>query len=391
MFVLLLLNSKFTIACYIERVINIIYLKEIFKVFKKLLIPTVAATILLGACGSKTETKEAVNLNDIKVEDLAKQAKKEGQVNSLGMPDTWANWKETWADLEKKYGIKHKDTDMSSAEELAKFESEKKNATGDIGDVGVAFGPLAVEKDLVTGYKTSYFDEIPDWAKDKDGKWVIGYTGTMAFMTDKKAVKNAPKTWEDIKNGDYKVTIGDVEKANQAQFAVLAAAYAFGGDEKNLQPGIDFFKKLAKEGRLVTTDPEVASIEKGEHEVMLLWDFNALNYRDQIDKKRFEVTIPEDKSVMSGYATVINKNAKHPYSAALAREFILSDEGQDNLAKGYARPIRKKAKISDEAKKKLLPDSMYKNVSPVKDSKAWDKALKELPQKWQEEVSSLIK
>lgn len=360
---------------------------------KKLLVPTIAATVLLGACGGNTssDSTEQLDLNNVKIADLEKKAKEEGQVNSLGMPDTWANWKETWADINKEYGIKHKDTDMSSAEELAKFESEKKNATGDIGDVGIAFGPLAVEKDLVVGYKTSYFDEIPDWAKDKDGKWIIGYTGTMSFMTDKNSVKDTPKTWEDIKDGDYKVSIGDVEKANQAQFAVLAAAYAFGGDEKNLQPGIDFFKKLAEEGRLTTTDPDIASIEKGEHQVMLLWDFNALNYRDQIDKKRFDVTIPSDKSVMSGYATVINKNAKNPYAAALTREFILSDEGQDNLAKGYARPIREKAKISDEAKKKLLPDSMYQNVTPVKDSKAWDAALKELPQKWQEEVTSSIK
>lgn len=361
--------------------------------FKKILIPAMAATLLLGACGNggKSDSKESVDLNKIKLEDLTKKAKEEGKINSLGMPDDWANWKETWEDIDKKYGLKHKNTDSPSAEQLAKFESEKKNASGDIGDVGIAFGPLAVEKDLLTSYKTSYFDEIPDWAKDKEGKWMLGYTGTMAFMTDKKAVKDAPKTWEDIKKGKYKVTVGDVEKANQAQFAVLAAAYAFGGDEKILQPGIDFFKQLAKEGRLVTTNPLVGSIEKGEHEVMLVWDFNGLNYRDKIDKDRFEVTIPEDKSVVSGYTTVINKYAKNPHAAALTREFILSDEGQDNLAKGYARPIRKKAKISDEAKKKLLPESMYKNVTPVKDSDAWNKALKELPKKWQEDVISIIK
>ena len=35
------------------------------------------------------------------------------------MPDSWANWKDTWADLEKIYGLKHMDTDMSSAQEIA--------------------------------------------------------------------------------------------------------------------------------------------------------------------------------------------------------------------------------------------------------------------------------
>ncbi|MCD8914646.1 ABC transporter substrate-binding protein [Staphylococcus sp. IVB6181] len=357
---------------------------------KRLVTVSMSAAILLAACGNDSSNK-SVDLNKEGEKTVVEKAKKEGQVNSLGMPDTWANWKETWSDIDKKYGIKHKDTDMSSAEELAKFESEKKNASGDIGDVGIAFGPLAKEKGLTLSYKTKYFDEIPDWAKDKDGNWIVSYTGTMAFVTDKESVKDAPKTWKDLEKGKYKVSIGDVEKANQAQFAVLAAAYAFGGDEKNLQPGIDFFKKLAKEGRLVTTDPNVASLGKGEHQVALLWDFNGLNYRDQIDKKRFDVIIPQDVSVMSGYTSVINKNAKNPHAAAVAREFILSDEGQDNLAKGYARPIRKNAKISEEAKAKLLPDSMYKNVKTIKDNEAWNKALKELPKKWQSEIMPLIK
>jgi hypothetical protein len=43
------------------------------------------------------------------------------------MPDSWANWKDTWFDLGKLYGLKHMDTDMSSAQEIAKFAAEKSN------------------------------------------------------------------------------------------------------------------------------------------------------------------------------------------------------------------------------------------------------------------------
>jgi len=53
-------------------------------------------------------------------------------------------------------------------------------------------------------------------------------------LTDKNNVKNAPTSWEDLKNGDYTVSIGDALTANQAQFAILAAAMAFGGDESNI-------------------------------------------------------------------------------------------------------------------------------------------------------------
>ena len=56
------------------------------------------------------------------------------------------------------------------------------------------------------------------------------------------------------------------------------------GDEKNLNPAYDFFAKIAKQGRLSMVDPVVANLEKGEVEVGMLWDFNALNYRDQIDR-----------------------------------------------------------------------------------------------------------
>ncbi|MED4204906.1 ABC transporter substrate-binding protein [Neobacillus mesonae] len=342
---------------------------------------------LFAGCSSttKTESKE-VDTTNLSLEEITKKAKEEGKLNSVGMPDQWANWKQTWDDLKSKYNIDHTDTDMSSAEELAKFESEKENASADIGDVGINFGPLAKEKGLTLPYKTSYWDEVPDWAKDDEGHWMVGYTGTIAFITDKTKVKNPPKSWKDLENGDFKVTTGDVLKASQGQFAVLAAAYAFGGDEANIQPGIDFFEKLAKKGRLVTTDPKVTTLEKGEEDVALIWDFNGLGYRDKIDTNRFDVTIPEEVSVMSGYASVINKYAKHPHAAMLAREYIFSDEGQANLARGYARPIRENVKLPEDAKAKLLPDEMYKNVRPVKDMKAWEQTIPKLLELWESKV-----
>ncbi|HHY2378552.1 TPA: ABC transporter substrate-binding protein, partial [Campylobacter jejuni] len=119
-----------------------------------------------------------------------------------------------------------------------------------------------------------------------------------------------------------------------------AANYALSGDEKDLSPALAFFNTLAKQRRLVNNDVSIANLEKGEVEAGLVWDFNGLGYRDKVGKDRYEVLIPADGSVISGYTTIINKYAKHPNAAKLAREFILSDKGQINLAKGYARPIR---------------------------------------------------
>lgn len=353
---------------------------------------------LLAACSKPaTETTEktestannevAVAEEQMTVEQIVEKAKAEGEVNSVGMPDTWANWKDTWADLNQKYGLKHQDTDMSSAQEIAKFEAEKDNATADIGDVGITFAPIAVEKGVTQPYKPTTWAEIPGWAKDTDGHWALAYTGTIAFLVDKQKVKDIPKSWADLKTSQYKVTIGDVGKASQAVNAVLATNFALGGDEKDLTPALEYFAEIAKQGRLSSVDPTVANIEKGEVEVAVIWDFNALNYANSIDSARFEVLIPSDGSIISGYSTIINKYAKHPNAAKLAREYIFSDEGQINLAKGLARPIRiEHITLPEELKNTMLPIEQYAKARPVKDNAAWKETSAALPMKWQEMV-----
>ncbi|AMF93156.1 extracellular solute-binding protein [Vibrio fluvialis] len=343
-------------------------------------------TLLTSATLIATTLAMPALAKDGDIQSLIDAAKKEGAVYSVGMPGSWANWKDTWNDLNTHYGLNHQDTDMSSAQEIAKFEAEKKNATADIGDVGFAFARVAVKKGVTQPYKPTTWSDIPNWAKDKDGHWALAYTGTIAFITNNNLVKQAPTSWADLLNGQYKVTVGDVGVAAQANNAVLAAAFANGGDESNLKPALDFFSKLAKKGRLSFTDPSLANLEKGEVEVAIMWDFNALNYRDQIDRSRFTVTIPQDGSVISGYTTIINKYAKNPNAAKLAREYIFSDQGQINLAQGYARPIRSNIELPESIKAKLLSNDQYQNVHPVTDFNAWEKSARKLPRQWQENV-----
>ena len=318
---------------------------------------------------------------------LVNAAKKEGEVNSVGMPDSWANWIQTWKDLKTKYNINHIDTDMSSDQELITFESQKRNATADIGDVGLDFAKLAKKKKIILAYKPTTWDQIPEWAKDKDGYWCLSYTGTIAFIINKKLVKNPPKSFHDLLKGKYRISIGDVGQGNSSNMAVLAAAYAMGGDETNIKPALKLFANIASQGRLAPNSVSLASLESGEVEVGIEWDFNALNYRDKINKNIFEVVIPSDGSVTSGYSTVINKYSKHPNAAKLAREYILSDQGQINLANGFARPIRADhIKLPSNVREKLLPSSEYRAVHTIKDYEKWGEIQKKLASLWQEKV-----
>ena len=252
---------------------------------------------------------------------------------------------------------------------------------------------MAEEEGVTLKYKTSYWDEIPDWAKDDDGDWIVGYYGTIAIITNNNLVENAPTSFADLLEGDYKVTIGDVSAAAQSQHAILATAYAMGGDMDNLQPAYDFWSTLAQQGRLDVGETSVARIESGEIEVCLLWDYNALGYRDNAVSNNpnasFTVCIPSDGSVQSGYATIINNNAPNPAAACLAREYILSDEGQINLAKGYATPIRD-VELPEEVQAMRIDASQYgDNVHSI-DYDKWTDACQDIITYWQENIIPTI-
>ncbi len=360
------------------------------KIIIFVLIMTMAIPFL-GGCAKKVKSNDDLDLSSMALEDIIAKAKEEGEVHSVGMPDTWANWGGTWADLEEKYGITHSDVDVSSAEELAIFENEKSSPTKDIGDVGISFGPVAKEKGLTLPYKTSYWDEIPDWAKDDEGHWMVGYTGTIVFLSNKKYVANPPKSWEDLLAGDYKISIGDVSRGTRSQLGVLAAALAYGGSEEDIMPGINFFKQIAEQGRLDLGEDNTTRLEKGEIQCSITYDFNASEFSDIIDTFEFEIHVPKEATVSSGYASIINRYAPHPHAAALAREYIFSDEGQINLAQGYARPIRTSVELPEDVKEKLVPEEEYVNVYTIKDYDAWEKTASEIGVLWQEHVLSNAK
>lgn len=345
----------------------------------------------LPGCGTKKAASNGkLDLNTKSLSDITAGAKKEGKVISVGMPDSWANWGLTWQGLKADYGIDHSDTDMSSAEELNMFLTEKNSATKDIGDVGFGFTNNAISQDVVQGYKTTYWDKVPSWAKGKDGKWMIAYTGVTTFIFNNK-FGTAPKSWADVRNGNYKLTIGDVVGGATGQANVLATAYAFGGSIDNLEPAFTFWKEMAKAGRIDKGDILLNRIQAGEVQCGVTWSYNALTYRDKTPNYNFTVFVPSDGSVLSGYASVINKYAPHPYSAALAREYIFSDKGQTNLAKAGAIPTRTDFKVPQSVQDATIPSSEYKNAHPITDIDKYTTVCKTISTRWQNEIIPLMK
>lgn len=363
------------------------------KFVSTLLVLGVMSTCLLSACGSKPAS-ESVDLTSVSLDTIEEKAKEEGTISSVGMPDDWANWKGSWESISNTYGLAHDDTDMTSAEELSMFDGEKDSPTKDIGDVGQAFGPTAIDMDVVQPYKASTWDSIPDWAKDPDGNWTISYLGTMGALVNKNNVSETIDSWEALKNSSAKITLGDVLRGASSQMAVLSCAYAMGGDAENLDPAFDYFKELASEGRIDVGDGSIERLNRGEIDVLATWDYLTLQYRDIVAENNpdlnMECHIMQDGAVQSGYCLVINKYAPHPYSAALTVEYLLSDEGQIERAEGYARPIREDVTLPDDLKAKMISDDEYTNTIPLADNDTVTKACTEIASRWEEEIIPLI-
>ena len=350
---------------------------------KKLVCLFLAAVMMLTVFSALAE-----DLNSYTLEEIIAKAQEEGHVESVGMPDTWANWGDSWALLTAKYGIAHDDEDMSSAEELTMFAND---ATRDIGDVGLAFTQQAIDNGLVQGYKTTNWDSVPEWAKAEDGLWMIAYTGATSFIFNKDLCKEEmPTSWEDVRKGTYKLTIGDVVGGATGQGVVVATAYAFGGDMHNLQPAFDFWTEMAKAGRIDKGDILLARIQAGEVECGVTWSYNSPGYRDKTPQYNISVGIPTDGAILVGYASVISANSDTPFAAALAREVIFSDEGQINLAKAGAVPTRTNVEIPAEIVAATFDPSTYANAVGISDAAEYAEVCQEVSEWWAENIIPLL-
>jgi putative spermidine/putrescine transport system substrate-binding protein len=359
-----------------------------------------ALSAFLEACGSSTSTGTTSTANmagPIDMQTLITNAKKEGGLQAIGIPPEWADYKDILAGYSSKYvTVDYKaEAEYSSAQELEVFKNSAKHAHGDIGDVGFAFGPKAMQQGLVTPYKHSYWDDIPANLKDANANWCTEYWGAQSFVINTDIVKNPPASFKDLLNNNYKNMVGidgDPRQANDAFIAVYTAALAQSGSMDDIQPGIDFFVQLKKKGNFTPARSSVANISKGEVAIGIMWDYLGLGFRDQLaGKPNLKVVIPSDGSIAGPYVSIVNKTAPHPYAARLWMEYIFSDEGQLFYLTGYAHPARYQklvstGKIPSDLASKLPSADQYANVKFVTDLSKLDTATSVVTQNWQSQV-----
>jgi len=330
---------------------------------------TVAAlsAFTLVACGppakdNTTKASSAKSADDLGgMAALIKAAKKEGRLNVIALPPTWANYGAIIKAFGDKYGIKvvSAQPDAASQDEInAANQLKGRSSAPDVFDLGQSVA--LANTSMFAPYKVKTFDDVPSQYKDADGTWVNDYGGYMSIGYDSSKVPDVTKV-SDLLGKDFKGKValnGDPTQAGAAFSGVMMASLANGGSADDIAPGVDFFSKLAKAGNFLKVDPTPATIEAGQTPVVIDWDY--LNAAETAKLPTWKVVVPSDGDPVAGYYyQAINKDAPHPAAARLWEEFLYSDQGQNLWLAGGARPVRADAMVKagtiDKAKYDALP------------------------------------
>ena len=279
------------------------------------------------------------------VDAVCAQGKVEGQVNLIATPPDWANYGQMITDFQNKYGIKVQ-SDQPDADSQTEINTAQQLAgTGrqpDLFDLGTIVA--LANTSMYAPYQVATWNDIPAANKEPTGLWVNNYTGYMSIGYD-TSLGTITKV-SDLADPKYKGKValnGDPLKAAAGFNGVVMAALANGGSADNIQPGIDFMKKLADMGNLLPVDPNPATIASGQTPIVIDWTYNNAAQTAVLQPKgiNWATVIPTDAPpVASYYNSAINKDAPHPAAARCWMEYVFSDAGQNTWLKGFALPVR---------------------------------------------------
>ncbi|MFG2556469.1 ABC transporter substrate-binding protein [Streptomyces sp. NPDC048581] len=368
----------------------------------------VVAALALSACGAAPDNastaadgKSAATATSAAdfggIDALVKAAKKEGTLHAIALPRDWANYGALIDGFQKKYGIKIEveSPDGSSQDEINAVTTRKgQDRAPDVLDLGSSFALSAAQQGLLAPYKVQAFGDIPEGQKDAQGRWFNDYGGYISIGCDAKRVKECPKTFADLLKPQYKGQValnGNPTKSGSAFGGVYAAALASGGSFDDIQPGLDFFAKLKKNGNYTPVESTPATVEKGETPISIDWDYLNAGYAEEFKSKGvdWQVSVPSDGQFSQYYSQAINKDAPHPAAARLWQEYLYSAEGQNLWLKGYARPAlmtaMEKAGTLDETAAAKLPKVSGTPSFPTEEQQ--NKAKTVLGQGWAKAIS----
>ena len=232
--------------------------------------------------------------------------------------------------FEELYDIKVEYQRLSTGEVQTKITEEKGNPSADVwfGGTNDPYNEAAKEG-LLMAYEPANAEHLLKPAyRDPDGYWFGIYQGILGFMVNTEELERlgieAPKTWDDLLNPDYKglIWLSNPNTAGTAKLVINTMVQMKGHDE-----GIQFLVDLDKNIAQYTKSGSGPSKNVGTGECIIgigfLHDgvYQILQGYDNIG-----LIIPEDGTSYEIGSTAIFEGCEHPNAAKLWIEFALSPD-----------------------------------------------------------------
>jgi iron(III) transport system substrate-binding protein len=261
--------------------------------------------------------------------------------------------------------------DMGSQEIVERLRAERNRPQADLwwGAAHTTF-QTAANENLLSAYRPSWADKVPDFARDPQDRWYGTYQTPEVIVYNSEAVRaeDAPKDWDDVLDPKWrdKVLIRNPNPSDSMRAIFGAMILRFYKDTGSPDKGYEWLRKLDANVHEYTADGTLLMQKLARQEGLIsLWDLPDVRlYREQ---KNFPLgySIPSSGTPVITEGIALIHGAPHEEEAKRFYEFVTTAESLVHAAHDYYRiPVRR------DIDPKQLPDWM--NIPFTRLPMDWD-------------------
>ncbi|MCE0522324.1 MAG: sulfate ABC transporter substrate-binding protein [Methylacidiphilales bacterium] len=170
------------------------------------------------------------------------------------------------------------------------------------------------------------------------------YTSTIVFLV-RKGNPKAVKDWPDLIKPGIEVVTPNPKTSGGARWNFLGAyGYALKTDNNDQAKAKDFVKALYANVKVLDTGARgstVTFVERGQGDVLIAWENEALLSVNKTNPGQFEIVYPSQTILAEPPVAVVDANVDKHGTRAVAEaylKYLYSPVGQDVIARNYYRP-----------------------------------------------------
>ena len=216
-----------------------------------------------------------------------------------------------------------------------------KQARAVIDGLGADVVTLGLPPDIDAIAKNAHIIS-PDW-ETRLPQHATPYTSTIVFLV-RKGNPKAIKDWPDLIKPGIQVVTPNPKTSGGARWNFLAAyGYVLQNTHDDAQAK-GFVKALYGNVKVLDTGARgstVTFVERGEGDVLIAWENEALISVDKLNPGQFEIVYPSQSILAEPPVAVVDGNVDKHGTRAVAEEYLqhlYTPEGQDVIARNYYRP-----------------------------------------------------